>query len=69
MNASGKQPVKDVEHAFDHVEEKPHYVNVNQDEVGYNEYLASLDIEFSPKEERWVRWKLDVRINIPRICR
>jgi hypothetical protein len=38
---------------------------VNKDDVGYEEYLESLNIKFSPKEERWVRWKLDVRINIP----
>jgi hypothetical protein len=65
MNANGEQPVTDVEHAFRHVEEKTRYVNVNKDDVGYEEYLESLNIEFSPREERWVRWKLDVRINIP----
>jgi hypothetical protein len=46
MNANGEQPVTDVEHAFRHVEEKTRYVNVNKDDVGYEEYLESLNIEF-----------------------
>jgi hypothetical protein len=52
MNANGEQPVTDVEHAFRHVEEKTRYVNVNKDDVGYEEYLESLNIEFSPREAR-----------------
>jgi hypothetical protein len=49
----------DIELASDHVEEMAGKVMSN-DEIGYKEYLESLDIEFSPKEERTVRWKLDV---------
>jgi hypothetical protein len=63
MVANEEFPVKDVESSREHVEKKPHYANVNEDDVGYREYLESLDVEFLPKEERWVRWKLDVRIN------
>lgn len=54
------RPVKDIERGSDHVEEKPVTADVNHNDVGYKEYLESLDIEISPKEERWVRWKLDV---------
>lgn len=54
------QHVKNMERGSEHFEEKPHYTDINKDDVGYKEYLESLDIEFSPKEERRVRWKLDV---------
>lgn len=49
----------DIELASDHVEEMA-AKGATKNEVGYQEYLDSLDIEFSPKEERIVRWKLDV---------
>lgn len=48
---------KATEEVFDHVEEK---TSPSSEDVGYKEYLESLDIDFSRKEERWVRWKLDV---------
>jgi hypothetical protein len=63
MDSNAERPVKDMERGSDFVEEKTQYnhAEINKDDVGYQEYLESLDIEFSPKEERWVRWKLDVR--------
>jgi hypothetical protein len=60
MITNEEPPVKDMERGSEYVEEKPHYADINKDDVGYKEYLESLDVEFSPREERWVRWKLDV---------
>ena len=67
MDSNADRPVKDMERGSEYIEEKHHHdnVEVNKDDVGYEEYLESLDIEFSPKEERWVRWKLDVRSHQP----
>ena len=61
-NADSKE--KALELATDYVEEKPSALNTGEDEVGYREYLESLDVEFSWKEERWVRWKLDVGVDV-----
>jgi hypothetical protein len=68
MDSNAERPVKDMERGSDFVEEKTQYnhAEINKDDVGYQEYLESLDIEFSPKEERWVRWKLDVCYHNPR---
>lgn len=52
----------DAERASDHLEEKEITSGINENDVGYQEYLQGLSIEFSPKEERWVRWKIDVGI-------
>jgi hypothetical protein len=68
MTANEERPVKDMERGSEYVEEKPHYADINKDDVGYKEYLESLDVEFSPKEERWVRWKLDVCLHILQVC-
>jgi hypothetical protein len=62
MNASTEaevRPVKDAECASECLE-KTHPAEGNDDDVGYQQYLTSLDIEFTAKEERQVRWKLDV---------
>jgi hypothetical protein len=69
MTANEEQPVKDVERDSEHFEEKPQYSDVHQDDVGYREYLESLDVELSPREERWVRWKLDVCLHTPQSSR
>lgn len=52
----------DPERASDHVEEKELPLEGNKNDVGYREYLQGLNIEFSPKEERWVRWKIEVHL-------
>jgi hypothetical protein len=62
MNASTEaeaRHVKDVKCASECLE-KTYPAEVNDDDVGYQQYLTSLDIEFTAKEERQVRWKLDV---------
>lgn len=55
---------KDVQTASTHFEEKPSALELSKDDVGYREYLESLDIVFSRKEENWVRWKIDVSPSI-----
>lgn len=55
---------KDVETTSTHLEETPPPLKLSKDDVGYKEYLESLDIVFSRKEENWVRWKIDVSPSI-----
>jgi hypothetical protein len=44
MAANEELPVKDVERGSQHIEEKLHYTDINKDDVGYKEYLESLEV-------------------------